>query len=115
VLALVLTNEAEPPSDGSEPPAFGVDNTFADGHGINARYDVSGLGLVDGEQQMLYLPAYDSEGNCLCTFTGSGGSTQVRPGEPLTIEATFGGVPEDVEQFDVRIPGFPAVSGVAVQ
>jgi hypothetical protein len=114
-LALRLTNQAEPPSDGSEPLGFGLSDNFGDGHGLNARFDVSGIGLVDGEQQMLYLPADDSEGNCLCTWVGSGDSTRVLAGESLTLEATIGGVPEGVEQVDVRIPGFPTVSGVAVQ
>jgi hypothetical protein len=114
-LTLLFTNEAEAPSDGSEPSSFALDSRFGDGSGANARYDTSGIGLVDGGDQMLYLPAYDSEGNCLCTFTGSGGSTSVPPGESLTVDATIGGVPEDVEEADVRIPDFPTVSGVAIR
>lgn len=113
-LTLVLTNEAEASSDGSEAPAFGPGSMFGDPPtGIDRRYDTSGIGLVDGEEQMLYLPAFDSEGNCLCTFMYSDGS--IPPGEPFTVEATYGGVPEDVEDVDVRIPDFPTISGVAIR
>jgi hypothetical protein len=112
--SLVLTNEAEASSDGSEAPAFGPGSMFGDPPtGIDRRYDTSGIGLVDGEEQMLYLPAFDSEGNCLCTFMYSDGS--IPPGEPFTVEATYGGVPEDVEEVDVRIPDFPTISGVAIR
>lgn len=110
-LALLFTNEVEPQSGDAEPPSFSLDGRLADGN----RYDVSGIGLVDGEEQMLYLPAFDSEGVCLCTFTGSGGSTRIAAGESLTIEATIGGLPENVRQVDVRLPSFPAITGVAIQ
>jgi hypothetical protein len=108
-LALVLTNEAEEPTDDSEPQDFGIDTMFGDEGG----YDASGIGLVDGEAQTIYLPAYDSEGVCLCT--DDLGASQVPPGGTLNIDATYGGVPDDAEELDVRVPNFPAVTGVSVR
>jgi hypothetical protein len=111
-IGLLVTNEAEEPTDGSEPITFGRGSLFVDG-GVNAGYDASGIGLIDGEGQMLYLPAYDSEGICMCSDWYSDES--IPPGGAATIEATIGGVPEDVEEVDVRVPNFPAISGVAIQ
>jgi hypothetical protein len=111
-LTLRVTNEAEVPSDGDEGPQFSADTRFGAGFGVDARYDTSAIGLVDAEQQMMYLPAYDAENVCLCS---SANDVKVEPGESLTIEATYGGVPEGLEEVDVRIPDVPMISGVPIQ
>jgi hypothetical protein len=104
-LTLVLTNEAA--ADDSEPQDFGADDMFG------ANYDASDVGLVDGDAQKVYLPVLDSEDNCLCT--DGFGATEVPPGGTMTIEATYGGVPDDVQELDVSVPQFPAIVGVPVQ
>jgi hypothetical protein len=107
-LTLVLTNEApEAPTDDSDPQDFSADDMFG------GSYDASGIGLVDGDAQKLYLPVLDSEDNCLCT--DGFGANEVPPGGTMTIEATYGGVPDDVEQLDVSVPNFPAIVGVPIQ
>jgi hypothetical protein len=113
-LTLILTNEAEEPSDGSDPQTFQADVIFSGGnYGGNARYDAAGIGLVDGAAQKMYLPAFDSEDVCLCT--GNLNNENVAPGGTFTITATYGGVPEELERVDVRIPQFPTISGVEIQ
>jgi hypothetical protein len=109
-LALVLTNEAAEPTDDSEPQDFKIDTMFGDG---TSSYDASAIGLVDGDAQTIYLPAYDSEDVCLCT--DEFGASDVPPGGTLNIDATYGGVPDDAEQLDVHVPNFPAITGVALQ
>lgn len=109
-LGLVLTNEAEAPPEGQDPQDFQLDSMFGGGPGVSARYDASGIALVDGDAQKLYLPVLDSADTCLCT---SGlGAVDTPPGGTLTLDATYGGVPDDIESLDVRIPNFPVVTGV---
>jgi hypothetical protein len=113
-LTMVLTNEAAPPTDDSEPQDFTADVVFSGGnYGVNSRYDASGIGLVDDAAQRMYLPAYDSEDVCLCTANLNNES--VPPGGTMTITATFGGVPEDLDEVDIRIPQFPTISGLEIR
>jgi hypothetical protein len=113
-LTLALTNEAAPPADDSEPLTFTADVVFSGGnYGISARYDASGIGLVDDAAQRMYLPVYDSEDVCLCT--GNLNNESVPSGGTMTITATFGGVPDDLDAVDVRIPQFPTISGLEIQ
>lgn len=104
-LTLRLTNEA--PVEGDDPPGFTANTMFG------ANYDASGIGLVDGDAQKLYLPVLDSDDSCLCT--GDLGNSEIPAGDALTISATYGGVPDDVDAIDVRVPGFPTIAGVPVQ
>jgi hypothetical protein len=108
-LELALTNEATAAAGGKKAPNFQANSLFADGQG----YDMSAVGLVDANRQKLYLPVFDSEDKCLCT--GDLGATEFAPGGTYTLAATFGGVPRDVDTLDVRIPQFPAVTGVRVE
>lgn len=103
-LSLVLTNEA-PPTD-SDPQNFLINSLFG------ANYDASGIGLVDGAAQKLYLPVLDSDETCLCS--GELGASDVQPGGTMTIDATYGGVPDDVDAIDVRVPNFPTIAEVPV-
>lgn len=109
-LSVTLTNENT--GESNDDTTFEPWTTFqSDGAG---NYDVSGIALVDPEGQKLYLPARDSEGACLCTDDLD--DVPVAPGaDPLLVSATIGGVPEDVEQVDVSIPGFPTIVGVPIR
>lgn len=111
-LGLVLTNEADPPPEGEEPQDFQLDSMFGGGPSANARYDASSVALVDGDAQKLYLPVLDSGDTCLCS--GGLGAVDTPPGGTLTLDATYGGIPDDVETLDVRIPNFPVITGVPV-
>jgi hypothetical protein len=111
-LGLVLTNEAEAPPEGQDAQDFQLDSMLGGGPGVNARYDASNVALVDGDAQKLYLPVLDSADTCLCS--GGLGAVDTPPGGTLTLDATYGGVPDDVESLDVRIPNFPVVTGVPV-
>ena len=111
-LGLVLTNEVEAAPDDADPQDFQLDSMFGDGNGVDASYNASGIALVDGEAQKLYLPVLDSSDACLCS--NGFGATETPPGGTLTIDATYGGVPDDVESLDVRIPNFPVITGVPV-
>ena len=106
-LDMLLTNEADPA--GQDPPGFTPWTTFSD---LPSAVDLSGLGLLVSGEQKLYLPAFDGEGGCLCTGGLSG--TEVAAGQSLPLNATFGGVPDDVESLDIRIPSFPIIEGVGV-
>lgn len=110
-LSMVLTNEAEV-VEGEDPQDFQLNTMWGDGGGVDARYDASGIALVDGEGQKLYLPVLDSGGTCLCS--GDYGAIETPPGGTLNVDATFGGVPDDVEALDVRVPNFPVIAGVPV-
>jgi hypothetical protein len=75
-------------------------------------YDLAGVAVVDPGAQKLYLPVLDSEGVCLCSTNLA--DFAVAPGESVKLNATFGGIPDDVEALDVRVPSFPAVEAVPV-
>jgi hypothetical protein len=106
-LSITLTNESEP----SAGMSFEAWRTFEDTQGGN--YDISAVGLVDPAGQKIYLPAQDVEGNCLCTDGLDAHAAP--PGEWILLNATIGGVPDEVEQVDVTIPGFPTIVGVTIQ
>jgi hypothetical protein len=108
-LTLRVSNEA--PAEGDDPPGFAINDMFGDGL---AAYDASGIGLVDGDAQKLYLPVLDSDGTCLCT-NDFGSSDIAAGGGTRTISATYGGVPDDVEALDVQVPSFPTIAGVPVR
>jgi hypothetical protein len=112
-LGITLNNEAEPPAGDEDAQDFSLHASLGDGSGANARYDASGVGLVDGDAQKLYLPVYDSEGNCLCT--SDLGANDIPPGGSLSVSATIGGVPKSVHALDVRVPTFPTIADVPVQ
>jgi len=103
-LSLVLTNEVAPTD--ADPQNFMINSLFG------ADYDASGIGLVDGAAQKIYLPVLDSDETCLCS--GQLGASDVVPGGTMTIDATYGGVPDDVETLDVRVPSFPTIAEVPV-
>lgn len=111
-LQMTLTVAVEPAEAGDDFRfnlwTYLADTSDTEGEG----YDVSGVRLIDQEGQAAYLPAVDSQGVCACT--GDLGAADVPPGESVELSATFGGVPGDVEQVDVHLPGFSPVEGVGI-
>jgi len=112
-LTLTLTNEVDPETDDDDPQAFTAWSMFSGSYGGPGVGDARGLGLVDDEAQKMYLAVLDGDDVCLCTNNLN--NEQVLPGGSMTINATFGGLPEDVEQVDVYIPNFPTISGITIQ
>lgn len=106
-LRMTLTNEGEPGTPSLEPYSAFTDDRPAAG------LDLSGVGLVDGESKKLYLPVLDGEGECLCS--SNMGDVAIPPGESVELNATFGGVPGDLDELDVRVPDFPSIEGVPVR
>lgn len=105
-LHMVLTNVSDTADLTFEPWAqFGSDAP-------GGTYDLAGIGLVDQAEQKLYLPVLDSEGNCLCT--GDLSDVAIGPGESAELDATFGGLPDDVEALDLHVPGLDPVTGLEV-
>lgn len=90
-------------------PDFEIWSQFAD---ERQGYDLAGVAVVDPGAQKLYLPVLDSEGECLCSTNLA--DFAVAPGESVKLNASFGGIPDDVEALDVRVPNFPAVEAVPV-
>ena len=111
-LEMALTNEATPTGNTSKDRdlGFGAFSLFAEGAN---NYDLSGVGLVDPAGKKVYLPAHDSGDECLCTDGFM--STDFGAGGTYTLTATYGGVPTNVTAIDVRIPNFPAVTGVRIE
>jgi hypothetical protein len=110
-LGLLVSNEAD--DDGTDTLDWDPLTDLGGGPGINGNYDIREVGIVDPDGQRIYLPALDDQGVCRCT--GTGGGAGVSPGESLTLDATIGGLPTDVEAVDVHVPGFPPITGVEVQ
>jgi hypothetical protein len=110
-LTVELTNEAE--ADDSGATTFAPWSMFGDGPAAVSRYDTSEVGVVDGASQKLYMAIIDSEDVCVCTEGTA--SVTVQPGDSWTIQATIGGVPDDVDQLDVHVPGFPNVVGIPLR
>lgn len=75
-------------------------------------YDLAAIGLVDQAEQKLYLPVVDSEGTCLCT--GDLHDVAIGPGESVDLDATFGGLADDVEALDLHVPGFDPITDLEV-
>lgn len=106
-LRLNLTNEGESGTPNFEPySAFNDERT-------TSQWDVSGVGLADGEAKKLYLAVLDSDDVCLCS--ANMGEISIPPGESVELNATYGGVPGDVDKLDVRMPDFPSIEGVPVR
>lgn len=101
-LYMTLTNEGD--AEFAPYSAFGSET--------GSSYDLSGVALVDQGGQKLYLPAVDSEGVCLCT--GNLANVYLPAGETLGLEATIGGIPDDVETVDLHIAGFDPVTGLEI-
>lgn len=78
--------------------AQGDDDAELDGSTLD------GISLIDSQNRRRYLVARDSTDTCVCD--GNLGGAFVEQGAPLTLSATFGAPPEDVEAVDVVVPSF---------
>jgi hypothetical protein len=94
-------------------PSFKPYSAFDDPRlSTGGMYSLSGAALVDGDAQKAYLTVIDSEGICLCT----GGMAQINVpgGGSVDMYADFGGVPDDLEEIDVTIPGFATLADIPI-
>lgn len=66
--------------------------------------------LVDQENQRVFLPAQDSEGECLCSTS----QFTLGPGESTERYVTFAGLPEDLAEVDVHFYEFTPIDGVPI-
>jgi hypothetical protein len=95
-------------------PDFVPDSSFDDprlptGQGL---YSLSGASLIDAEGERAYLTIVDGEGTCLCT--GRLAQVAIPAGDSFEMYADFGGLPDDLDQVDVQVPGFPTVASVPI-
>jgi len=108
-LRLVLTHEGR----GDDPP-FAPYDAFRDPRlrGDDGRHSLSGARLVDADAERAYLTLLDSDGVCLCT--GDLDALSLAPGDSVELYADFGGVPDDLDQVSVQVPGFRTVNAVPI-
>lgn len=109
-LRVALANEGESSTPDFQPYSSFDDPRLPTGDGL---YSVSGASLVDAGAERAYLTIVDSEGTCLCT--GRLSQVAVAAGESFDMYADFGGVPDDLEEVDVQVPGFPTIDGVPIE
>ncbi len=73
---------------------------------------LDGVFLVDTKNSKKYLVGRDTENNCACDVDLGGAF--VNPDGPLTLSATFGAPPADIEAVDVFVPQFGTFKDVAL-
>ena len=76
----------------------------------NGRAD--GVTVVDGKNQTVYRAAYDRSGKCLCSSNLT--SVSIKPQKSYTFQVTFAGLPKDVKEVNVNIPGAGSFDNVKV-
>jgi hypothetical protein len=108
-LRVTITNEGRRSTPDFEPYSSFDDPRLPTGQG---QYSLSGASLVDAEGERAYLTIVDSEGTCLCT--GRLAQVAVAAGDSFEMYADFGGLPGDLDQVDVQVPGFPTVDSVPI-
>ena len=108
-LRVTITNEGDSRSPDFQPFDAFVDPRLPTGDGAES---LSGAMLIDPAAERGHLAMVDSEGACLCT--GRLSQVSVPAGESYEMYADIGGVPEDLDQVDVQVPGFPTVGSVPV-
>lgn len=92
--------------DGVSEHLSGPPGTFA--YEGNATLD--GIDLIDGVHGRRYAPARDRFNHCTCDAELE--DVTLAPGRPVTLSATFGAPPADVEAVDVVIPRFGTIPDV---
>jgi hypothetical protein len=112
-LSMTLTNENPLNPDAEEDAGSYDPNTDFMENAASDDYDISAVSLVDHNAKKRYLPALDSAGACLCTAGLY--DHRIQPGESIELAATFGGLPSDVSQVDLHVPGFEPITGIAIQ
>jgi hypothetical protein len=108
-LRVTLANEGRRSTPAFEPYSSFDDPRLPAGQGV---YSLSGASLVDAGGERAYLTIVDSEGTCLCT--GRLADVAVAAGDSFEMYADFGGVPDDLDEIDVQVPGFPTVASVPI-
>jgi hypothetical protein len=108
-LRVTVTNTGRRSTPDFEPHSSFDDPRLPTGQGL---YSLSGASLIDAEGERAYLTIVDSEGTCLCT--GRLAQVAIPAGDSFDMYADFGGVPDDVDQVDVQVPGFPTVASVPI-
>ena len=108
-LRVTVTNTGRRSTPDFEPYSSFDDPRLPTGQGL---YSLSGASLIDAEGERAYLTIVDSEGTCLCT--GRLSEVAIPAGDSFEMYADFGGLPDDLDQADVQVPGFPTVASVPV-
>jgi hypothetical protein len=108
-LRVTVTNTGRRSTPDFEPYSSFDDPRLPTGQGL---YSLSGASLIDADGERAYLTIVDSEGTCLCT--GRLSEVAVPAGDSFEMYADFGGVPDDLDQVDVQVPGFPTVASVPI-
>jgi hypothetical protein len=108
-LRVTITNAGRRSTPDFEPYSSFDDPRLPTGQGL---YSLSGASLIDAEGERAYLTIVDSEGTCLCT--GRLAQVAIPAGDSFEMYADFGGLPDDLDQVDVQVPGFPTVASVPI-
>jgi hypothetical protein len=108
-LRVTVTNTGRRSTPDFEPVSSFDDPRLPTGQGL---YSLSGASLIDAEGERAYLTIVDSEGTCLCT--GRLSQLAIPAGDGLEMYADFGGLPDELDQVDVQVPGFPTVASVPI-
>lgn len=108
-LAFTLHYKASGDADEWDYPAGNSRYNSATG----ANSDASATNLVDGKNGKEYLPAMDSQGNCVCTIVHYG-SISIEPGKSRSIQATYGAPPSNVTKMDIHIPDVTTLHDVPI-
>lgn len=108
-LRVELTNDGDSSTPDFQPFSSFDDPRLPTGEGT---YSLSGAQLVNAREERAYLTIVDGEGTCLCT--GRLAEVAVAAGETFEMYADFGAVPDELEQVDVQVPGFPTVDAVPI-
>lgn len=90
-------------------PVYETWSTMSDANS----YDVSGVALLDLEQDKRYLTLRDSDAVCLCTNFPTT-DTEIGPEEKLELYAQFVAPPEGTTSVDVSLSGFAPVNDVEI-
>jgi len=108
-LRVTVTNTGRRSTPDFEPHSSFDDPRLPTGQGL---YSLSGASLIDAEGERAYLTIVDSEGTCLCT--GRLNQVAIPADDSFEMYADFGGLPGDIDQVDVQVPGFPTVASVPI-
>lgn len=94
-----------------------ISTTF--GNNINERtpggepvddFNLDGITLIDTKNRKRHLVGRDSENQCVCTNNLS--ATFVKDAGPVSLTATYGPPPADVQAMDVSIPSYGTFTDV---
>lgn len=107
-LKMLLTVATDQPDVQFSPWDFMADTKRA-----NYGYDISGVRLVSQSENKAYLPAIDSDDVCLCSAGLD--NVMLGAGESTSLSATFGGIPAEVTDIDLHMPGFSPLAGLTIQ